>query len=126
MTTDRTMPILEISVVMPKRRQSAKPTKYAFDERSDPEISEFVRTFGGFVKKARLEAKMTQEELAEQSGVDRSHISDIERGINAPSLVVLFKLARGLQTDPTKLLCSHEHYNCERARKEQGACDQLF
>jgi transcriptional regulator with XRE-family HTH domain len=77
-----------------------------FDESSDHQLGNFIRTFTDTLKKARLNAKLTQEELAVRAGVDRTHISDIERGINVPSLVVLYKLARGLELSPYELLCA--------------------
>ena len=114
-------------MVVKRRKLSAtSSSKYAFDEGNDSDLTEFVRSFGVLVKEARQKVKITQEELAVRSGVDRSHISDIERGINAPSLIVLFKLARGLDVDPSSLLCRHQHYNCEKARKQTKPCEQLF
>ena len=112
---------------MVKRRKlsATSSINYPFNERDDPDAAAFVRSFGVLVKQARQQAKITQEELAERSGVDRSHISDIERGINIPSLVVLFKLAQGLGVDPSRLLCRHEHYNYEKAREQKNPCEQV-
>jgi transcriptional regulator with XRE-family HTH domain len=39
---------------------------------------------------------LSQEELAEQSGTDRTYISDLERGLRNPSLKVLARIAAAL------------------------------
>lgn len=51
------------------------------------------------IKEARLRLKMTQEELAEKSGVSRVTISGLENGTErATSSTTLLKLARALET----------------------------
>lgn len=52
--------------------------------------------FGDAVRKARAAAKLTQEELADRAGLDRSYVGGIERGERNPTLVVIAKVARGL------------------------------
>lgn len=51
-------------------------------------------------------AGMTQEELAEQSGLSRTYISSIEAPnmIKTISLEALFKIADSLKVEPGKLL----------------------
>ena len=53
-------------------------------------------TFGEAVRKARTEANLTQEELADRSGLDRSYIGGVERGERNPTLCVIEKIAEGL------------------------------
>ena len=48
---------------------------------------------------AREEAKLTQKELAEKTGIYQADISKIERGIGNPSLLTLKRLADGLDVD---------------------------
>lgn len=45
---------------------------------------------------ARKELNLTQEELAERSGIKQSNISRLERGTYNPSLSSLKKIAKGL------------------------------
>jgi transcriptional regulator with XRE-family HTH domain len=52
--------------------------------------------FGFAVRQARLAAGLTQEELADRAGLDRSYIGGIERGERNPTLVVIAKVANGL------------------------------
>lgn len=52
---------------------------------------------------------LTQEQLAERSGLDPSYISGIERGVRNPSYLSIVKLAGGLKIDPSSVCgnCSH-------------------
>ena len=45
---------------------------------------------------ARIEKKMTQQELSQKSGVRQSNISRIEKGVCVPTLNTLNELAKGL------------------------------
>lgn len=54
---------------------------------------------GNKIKETREALKMTQEELAEKSGVSRTTISALENGIDrATSTKTLIKLARAMNT----------------------------
>ena len=52
--------------------------------------------FGYRLKKARLKAELTQEELSERTGVDQSDISKLEKGTLNPSVGLLRRVAKGL------------------------------
>lgn len=60
--------------------------------------------FGKVLRTARREAKLTQEELALDAGIERNFVSLIERGINQPTVRVLFKLAGALGIPAAKLI----------------------
>jgi transcriptional regulator with XRE-family HTH domain len=51
---------------------------------------------GQKIKTLRNEAGLSQEKLGELTGLDRTYISDIERGKRNPSLKSLEKLAKAL------------------------------
>lgn len=51
--------------------------------------SKFV---GNVLKQARINAKLSQCVLAERINLSEKHISNIERGLNLPSLDTFFKL----------------------------------
>ncbi len=46
------------------------------------------------IKEARAEAGLSQEALALEAGIDRTYISQLERGVANPSLLVLYKLSK--------------------------------
>jgi len=52
--------------------------------------------FGNAVRVARTMAGITQEELAERAGLDRSYIGGVERGDRNPTLIAIEKIAGGL------------------------------
>ncbi len=60
--------------------------------------------FGQIVQKLRKEKKLTQEELAFRSGLDRTYISLIERGLRIPTLRTFFKLSEALGIEPEELI----------------------
>lgn len=55
------------------------------------------------IKKIRLESRMSQERLAELSGITKGYISKIEKSATAPPLSTLSKIARALNVDITML-----------------------
>jgi transcriptional regulator with XRE-family HTH domain len=64
--------------------------------------------FGRTLRKVRKDAKITQEELAFAAGIERNYVSLIERGINQPTIRVIFKLALALDVAPSELLLKTE------------------
>ena len=52
--------------------------------------------FAQAVRKRRLELGLTQEELAHKSGLNRSYITDVERGARNLALVNVARLTRAL------------------------------
>ncbi|MFQ6550480.1 helix-turn-helix domain-containing protein [Aestuariibius sp. 2305UL40-4] len=55
------------------------------------------------LKKARLEAGLTQTQLSEMSGVSQAMISRIEKGYDGASLRTIAVLARHLKKEPYEL-----------------------
>ncbi len=58
--------------------------------------AKLLKTFGRSVRSLRKQRGLSQEELAEACGLSRNYISDIERGVRNPGLLVLAGLARAL------------------------------
>ncbi len=67
--------------------------------RDQPALEQFGKRF----RQLRLASGLTQEELADQSGLQLSQISRIERGIINTSLSTIFVLARTLNVDVREL-----------------------
>jgi transcriptional regulator with XRE-family HTH domain len=49
--------------------------------------------FGKAIRMLREERNLSQQELADYAEIDRTYISDLERGLYFPSLEIVFKLA---------------------------------
>jgi transcriptional regulator with XRE-family HTH domain len=47
---------------------------------------------------------MSQEQLGLEAGVERNFVSLIERGVNQPSIRIIFKLAKALQVPASEML----------------------
>ncbi|MBS0211259.1 MAG: helix-turn-helix transcriptional regulator [Planctomycetes bacterium] len=58
---------------------------------------------GSAIRARRERLKLSQEELAERCGFDRTYISMLERGKRNPSLLNLIRLVKGLETSVSKL-----------------------
>ena len=73
------------------QKQVQDPEFAAEYERTRPEF-EVMRAIIG----ARIESNMTQEELAEKTGIRQSNISRIENGTSSPTVHTLARLAAGM------------------------------
>lgn len=82
-----------ILIEMPKRRQQIQP-------RSGVE-----KAFGQVVRTIREdELDISQAELEKRTGLNRTFISDLERGIQGPGIRTIFRIAKGLETSADSLL----------------------
>lgn len=70
-------------------------------------MDQVCKVLAGNVKALRLAQAMSQEELAFQAGLDRTYISQIERGISNPSVLVLVKLSSILGVELPELFIKH-------------------
>ena len=64
--------------------------------------------FGQVIRKERLRAGLSQERLAEMSGLHRTYISDLERGRTSISIRSLEGLAKALGKKPHQLVRAAE------------------
>lgn len=64
----------------------------------------FLRSLGFAVKKLRESQGLTQEALAEKADLDRTYLSDIERGGRNPGIKNVARLAKALDVTPSRLL----------------------
>ena len=58
------------------------------------------------LRRLRLSAGLSQEELADRAGLHRTYISSVERAQRNVSLENLFKIAHGLEVSPQALVDS--------------------
>ncbi|MDU0736328.1 helix-turn-helix transcriptional regulator [Pseudomonas aeruginosa] len=71
------------------------------------------KKFGKVLKERRKELGLTQEQLALEAGIQRNYVSLIERGINQPTITMLFKLAKALRCPASSLILEiEEQFGC--------------
>jgi transcriptional regulator with XRE-family HTH domain len=63
-----------------------------------------VQLLGENVRRYRKLKGMTQEQLALEADMERSYVSDLERGQRNPSVRALGRLAEALRVPPHQLL----------------------
>tara|TARA_Y100000592_G_C5412958_1_gene289093 strand:- start:196 stop:447 length:252 start_codon:yes stop_codon:yes gene_type:complete len=64
--------------------------------------------FGKVLRRKRKEAGLSQEKLGLEANVQRNFVSLIERGVNQPTVTVVFKLAHALRCQPSQLFVEVE------------------
>ena len=60
--------------------------------------------FGKIIAGLRRAARFSQEELADRAAIHRTYVSQIERGLKSPTIVMLLRLAKALNTSPSRIL----------------------
>lgn len=60
--------------------------------------------FGSVIRDLRESKGLSQQELADYAEMDRTYLSDLERGLNYPSLNTIYKIAEILGIKPHELI----------------------
>lgn len=67
------------------------------------------KQFGARLRELRKAAGLTQQELGELANVSYKFVGAIERGTENPSLLLIERLARGLDVEPVELFVLEHH-----------------
>ena len=70
--------------------------------------------FGATLRAVRLQAGLSQEELAHRAGLDRTYVSSCERGKRNLSLEAIVRLAEALDVPASALLVDVDARSAER------------
>ncbi|MCM3693222.1 helix-turn-helix domain-containing protein [Neobacillus niacini] len=82
--------------------------------------------FGKALKRLRKERDLSQEKLADLSGLDRSYISILERNLKLPSLYTILALATGLDIKPSEVMMEMEKspvFDLDKSGPASDFCD---
>jgi transcriptional regulator with XRE-family HTH domain len=71
-------------------------------------VDTLQQQFGSLIRRRRLAAELGQEALADKASLHRTHVSLLERGKRMPSLLVVQKLAKALDTTMSSLMAELE------------------
>ena len=66
--------------------------------------SQATAALGLAVRERRAHLKISQEELGQRSGMDRTYVGGIERGERNVSFINLVRLAEALEVQPSSLI----------------------
>lgn len=64
--------------------------------------------FGQILRLVRISQQISQERLSQESGLDRSYISLLERGLRQPSITTLLQIAEALDVSASELILKVE------------------
>lgn len=79
---------------------------------------QFCQRFGENMKRCRLRADLSREELGFRASLHRTEIGQLERGVRMPRLDTILKLAGGLVVSPCELIAD---MGWRTGRFEEGA-----
>jgi len=82
---------------------SRTPAKRASVRRPEP-VSDIAIKFGERIRTLRQDRDMSQAEMARDFGLDRSWISDVERGVKHITLPLIEVIADGLKLSLSQLV----------------------
>lgn len=74
--------------------------------------------FGLILRKYRKSQNLSQENLALDANIDRSFLSELERGVRKPTINTVFALCYALQVKPSELIKEVE----DEYERQQGDC----
>lgn len=74
------------------------------NERDDTGVNRTNKALGLVIARLRQVAGLSQEELADRAKIHRTYVSQLERGLKAPTTTILFSLSSALQSSPSKIL----------------------
>jgi transcriptional regulator with XRE-family HTH domain len=91
---------------MPQGRESSSARASEFG--CDMRVEQISTIFGQVLREQRIARELSQEELALAADVDRTFVSQMERGIRQPTITTLMKLAGALGIQPSTLVVRME------------------
>lgn len=68
----------------------------------------FVAALGSALRAERERLELSQEELADKAGLDRTYLSGVERGDRCPNLRSLLKLTAAMKLKMSRLMLAAE------------------
>lgn len=71
-------------------------------------MAELQERFGAAVRRARKAKGLSQEQLAQIAGLDRTYISGLERGVRNPALSTQERIAQALGVPLVELFADEE------------------
>jgi transcriptional regulator with XRE-family HTH domain len=77
-------------------------------------VSSVAELFGSSLRETRAARRLSQERLAEMTGLSTNYIGEMERGLKAPGLPVIIRLSLALNVSVHHLLREFTEGNVRR------------
>ncbi len=84
-----------------------------------PDPAQIASHLAATIRRRRLEAGLTLDELAQRSGVSRAMLSEVERGRKSPTIRVVCQIAAGLECTVSDLLDEPPATNVTVLRRQE-------
>jgi transcriptional regulator with XRE-family HTH domain len=79
-------------------------------------VQSVAELFGTSLREIRKRRSLSQERLAELTGLSTNYVGEMERGLKAPGLPVIVRLARALDVGVNELLHGFTEANIRRLK----------
>ncbi|WP_330184806.1 XRE family transcriptional regulator [Nocardia sp. NBC_01503] len=86
----------------------------------EPNESSLAELVGSVVRELREKSGLSMRELAKRAGISQPFLSQIERGVSAPSMLTTYRLAAALAVTPGDLLPSPATDQVTVVRADEG------
>jgi transcriptional regulator with XRE-family HTH domain len=80
-------------------------------------VQTVAKLFGATLRRIRTERGLTQEQTAELTGISTNFVSELERGLKAPGLVVIVRLSKALNVSVHELLADFSESNLKSVKR---------
>lgn len=67
-------------------------------------IDPILKAFGNHLRELRKQKGISQEQLAELTGLHRTYLGGVERGVRNPTLLTISKIAKALHLSISEIL----------------------
>ena len=67
-------------------------------------MSSSSNQLGKIIRDLRVAKRISQEALGERAGIHRTYVSQLERGMKSPTIVILQRIAKALEIQASEIL----------------------
>lgn len=74
---------------------------------------------GELLREARDTAGLSQEEVSSRGRINRSYLSQVERGLKSPTVTMFLRICGAIGASPSAIIAKLEHGEAQRPRKRR-------
>lgn len=93
-----------LEIIFPESIRSIRlPVGEADEREARQKLNDYRKKVGEQIRRRREEMEMTQDQLADATGLSQSHVCRLEVGKHAPTYATMERIAKALNTSPDQL-----------------------